>query len=64
MCIRDSPSIDVNFSDAISGNKQISMLGLKGPYILISQENIPVLRVKRKIRTSGSRVRWKRTSGR
>ena len=39
-----NPSIDVNFSDAISGNKQISMLGLKGPYILISQENIPVLR--------------------
>ena len=27
-------------------------------------KNIPVLRVKRKIRTSGSRVRWKRTSGR
>ena len=28
-----NPSIDVNFSDAISGTKQIRMLGLTSPYI-------------------------------
>ncbi len=39
-----NPSIDVNFSDALSGTKQISMLGLKSPYILISEENIPMVR--------------------
>ena len=39
-----NPSIDVNFSDGLTGNKQISMLGLKSPYILITQENIPSLR--------------------
>ena len=39
-----NPSIDVNFSDAITGTKQINMLGLKSPYILISEENIPMIR--------------------
>tara|TARA_Y100000739_G_scaffold78982_1_gene67001 strand:- start:551 stop:2818 length:2268 start_codon:yes stop_codon:yes gene_type:complete len=39
-----TPSIDVNFSDAISGRKQISMLGLASPNILISIENIPSIR--------------------
>ena len=39
-----TPSIDVNFSDAISGRKQISMLGLSGPNILMSIENIPAIR--------------------
>ncbi len=39
-----NPSIDVNFSDALTGTKQISMLGLKSPYILISEENIPMVR--------------------
>ena len=39
-----TPAIDVNFSDAISGRKQISMLGLSGPNILISIENIPAIR--------------------
>lgn len=39
-----NPSIDVNFSDAVTGRKQINMLGLKTPYILISQENIPAFR--------------------
>ena len=33
-----NPSIDVNFSDAISGSKQIKMLGLTSPYILIAEE--------------------------
>ena len=39
-----TPSIDVNFSDAISGRKQIKMLGLASPNILISVENIPSIR--------------------
>lgn len=39
-----NPSIDVNFSDAVTGNKQIKMLGLTSPYILISEENIPSVR--------------------
>ena len=39
-----NPSIDVHFSDAISGTKQIKMLGLSSPYILISTENVPSVR--------------------
>ena len=37
-----NPSVDVNHSDAITGTKQIEMLGLKSPYILITEENIPI----------------------
>jgi outer membrane receptor for ferrienterochelin and colicins len=39
-----NPSIDVNFSDALTGTKQIKMLGLTSPYIQIVQENIPNIR--------------------
>ena len=39
-----NPSIDVNFADAISGTRQIKMLGLTSPYILIATENIPSIR--------------------
>jgi outer membrane receptor for ferrienterochelin and colicin len=39
-----NPSIDVNFSDAVTGNRQIKMLGLTSPYILITDENIPAVR--------------------
>jgi len=39
-----NPSIDVNFSDAVTGNRQIKMLGLTSPYILIAEENIPTVR--------------------
>ncbi len=39
-----NPSIDVNYSDAVTGNKQIKMLGLTSPYILITEENIPAIR--------------------
>ena len=39
-----NPSIDVNFADAVSGTKQIKMLGLTSPYILIATENIPAIR--------------------
>ena len=39
-----NPSIDVNFADAVSGTKQIRMLGLNSPYILIATENVPAIR--------------------
>ena len=39
-----NPSIDVNFADAVSGTRQIKMLGLTTPYILIATENIPSIR--------------------
>ena len=39
-----NPSIDVNFSDAISGTKQIKMLGLNSPYIMVTTENVPSIR--------------------
>ncbi|MEC8547168.1 MAG: TonB-dependent receptor [Bacteroidota bacterium] len=39
-----NPLIDVNFSDALSGTRQIKMLGLSSPYILISEENMPMVR--------------------
>ena len=39
-----NPSIDVNFPDAITGTRQIKMLGLKSPNILITTENIPSVR--------------------
>ncbi|MGH2664899.1 TonB-dependent receptor plug domain-containing protein [Flavobacterium sp.] len=39
-----NPSIDVNFSDALTGTKQIKMLGLTSPYLLITEENIPSVR--------------------
>ena len=39
-----NPSIDVNFSDAVTGNKQIKMLGLTSPYILMAEENNPAMR--------------------
>lgn len=39
-----NPSIDVNFSDALTGTRQIQMLGLNSPYLLIAQENIPMVR--------------------
>ncbi|MEM7379796.1 MAG: TonB-dependent receptor [Bacteroidota bacterium] len=39
-----NPAIDVNFSDALTGTRQIRMLGLTSPYLLITQENIPMVR--------------------
>jgi len=39
-----NPSIDVSFSDALTGTKQIQMLGLTSPYLLITEENIPSVR--------------------
>ncbi|MCR9181294.1 MAG: TonB-dependent receptor [Flavobacteriaceae bacterium] len=39
-----NPSIDVNFPDALTGTRQIRMLGLTSPYTLITLENIPAIR--------------------
>ena len=39
-----NPAVDVNHNDALTGTKQIEMLGLKSPYILITEENIPMVR--------------------
>ncbi len=39
-----NPSVDVNFTDAVTGVKQIHMLGLDGPYTMISRENMPGIR--------------------
>lgn len=39
-----NPAVDVNIADAITGTKQIQMLGLNSPYLLITQENIPSTR--------------------
>jgi len=37
-------SVDVSYSDAVSGVKQIRMLGLDGRYAQLTLENIPILR--------------------
>ena len=37
-------TVDVNYSDAVSGTKTIRMLGLDGRYAQISVENIPFIR--------------------
>lgn len=37
-------SVDVNFTDAVSGTKQIQMLGLDGIYTQILYENLPFVR--------------------
>ncbi len=39
-----NPAIDVNFADALTGTKQIKMLGLTSPYLMITEENIPAVR--------------------
>lgn len=39
-----NPAIDVNFPDALTGTRQIKMLGLTSPYSLITVENIPAIR--------------------
>jgi hypothetical protein len=39
-----NPSVDVSFTDAVTGTRQIQMLGLAGPYTQITRENIPDVR--------------------
>jgi len=36
-----NPSVDVSYSDAITGSKQIQLLGLAGPYTQLTVENLP-----------------------
>lgn len=39
-----NPSVDVSFTDAVTGTRQIEMLGLAGPYTQITREVIPDVR--------------------
>lgn len=39
-----NPSVDVNYSDAATGAKQIRLLGLSGTYVQLLTENIPNFR--------------------
>ncbi|CAG5077087.1 TonB-dependent receptor [Parvicella tangerina] len=39
-----NPAIDANFTDAVTGTKQIQMLGLSGRYVQMMQDNIPMSR--------------------
>lgn len=39
-----TPSVDVSFTDAVTGTRQIQMLGLAGPYVQITRENMPDVR--------------------
>ena len=39
-----NPSIDATFTDAVTGTKQIKMMGLSGKYVQMLSGNIPVIR--------------------
>jgi len=39
-----NPSVDVSYSDAATGARQIKLLGLSGTYVQMMQENIPAFR--------------------
>ncbi|RME98337.1 MAG: TonB-dependent receptor, partial [Bacteroidetes bacterium] len=39
-----NPAVDASVTDAVTGTRQIKMLGLAGPYVQISRENIPDIR--------------------
>lgn len=39
-----NPSVDVSYSDAVTGSKQIQLLGLAGIYTQLTVENLPGLR--------------------
>ncbi len=39
-----TPSVDVSYADAVTGQKQIQLLGLATPYTLFTQENMPSMR--------------------
>lgn len=38
---QNNPSVDVNYSDATTGAKQIKLLGLSGTYVQMLSENQP-----------------------
>lgn len=40
-----NPSVDVSYSDAATGAKQIRLLGLSGTYVQMLAENIPAFRI-------------------
>ena len=40
----NNPSVDVNYSDAATGARQIKLLGLAGTYVQMLAENVPTLR--------------------
>ena len=39
-----NPSVDVNYSDAATGARQIKLLGLSGTYVQMMTENLPNFR--------------------
>ncbi|MCB9267596.1 MAG: TonB-dependent receptor [Lewinellaceae bacterium] len=39
-----TPSVDVSFTDAVTGARQIEMLGLASPYVQMTRENMPDVR--------------------
>ena len=39
-----NPSVDVSFTDAITGTRKIQLLGLEGPNIQTTRENMPYIR--------------------
>ena len=39
-----NPSIDATFTDAVTGTKQIQMMGLSGKYVQMLSSNVPVIR--------------------
>lgn len=38
-----NPTVDASFTDAVTGTKQIQLLGLSGPYAVITTGNIPTV---------------------
>lgn len=40
----NNPSVDVSYTDAATGSKQIKLLGLSGTYVQMMTENIPTFR--------------------
>lgn len=39
-----NPSVDVTFTDAVTGTRKIQLLGLEGPNIQVTRENMPYVR--------------------
>jgi outer membrane receptor for ferrienterochelin and colicin len=39
-----NPSVDVNYTDAVTGSKVIELLGLAGKYVQITRESMPYIR--------------------
>jgi copper chaperone CopZ len=39
-----NPSVDISFTDAVTGTKKIQLLGLEGPNIQVMRENMPYIR--------------------